>query len=291
MCESSRKYVSSRGLGKSCKFNPFINEKKLDITKINNEKNPTIYVKTINLKNFINNILPNICYPFVLISGDNDDRVPNDIFDKENFLKFINNPLIKHWYCQNFESKHEKVTNLPIGLDYHTLTSRPLWGPIKSCKDQEVELESIIKLSKPFYERKIKCYGNFHFCKHTRISNERHDIPNIIPNELIDYEISPMPPRKKSWENQINYSFIISPPGNGRDCHRTWEGLILGCIVILKTSPMDDLFQDLPVLIINEWTDVNMELLTNTVNEFKNKKFNYDKLLLNYWKEKFNTHD
>ena len=54
---------------------------------------------------------------------------------------------------------------------------------------------------------------------------------------------------------------------------------------------MDDLFQDLPVLIINEWTDVNMELLTNTVNEFKNKKFNYDKLLLNYWKEKFNTHD
>ena len=38
-----------------------------------------------------------------------------------------------------------------------------------------------------------------------------------------------------------NYAFIVSPHRNGLDCHRTWEALVLGCIPIVKTSPIDDL--------------------------------------------------
>ena len=32
------------------------------------------------------------------------------------------------------------------------------------------------------------------------------------------------------------FAFVASPPGNGFDCHRTWEALILGCIVIVQNS-------------------------------------------------------
>ena len=32
------------------------------------------------------------------------------------------------------------------------------------------------------------------------------------------------------------YAFAISPIGKGLDCHRTWESLILGQIVIVQTT-------------------------------------------------------
>ena len=95
-------------------------------------------------------------------------------------------------------------------------------------------------------------------------------------------------PRNKTWENQISYSFVLSPHGNGLDCHRTWEALVLGCIPIVKKSEIDALYEDLPVLIVNNWSDLNQDLLNNTIEQFKNKTFNYNKLSLKYWINKFN---
>ena len=89
------------------------------------------------------------------------------------------------------------------------------------------------------------------------------------------------------------YCFIISPHGNGLDCHRTWEALCLGCIPIVKTSVLDTLFYDLPVLIVNEWSDVSLELLNTTISNYKtkhiSKQFKYDKLLLHYWMDKIKS--
>ena len=99
--------------------------------------------------------------------------------------------------------------------------------------------------------------------------------------------------REQSWTNQTNYTFVISPHGNGLDCHITWEALVLGCIPIVKTSGLDTLYSELPVLIVKEWKDINKELLMETVKQFRNKKFNYDKLQLSFWikkiKEKSNS--
>mmetsp|Transcript_79867 Transcript_79867/g.248998 ORF Transcript_79867/g.248998 Transcript_79867/m.248998 type:complete len:98 (+) Transcript_79867:3-296(+) len=35
-----------------------------------------------------------------------------------------------------------------------------------------------------------------------------------------------------------HYAFLFSPVGNGFDCHRTWEALVLGCIVIAQDNPV-----------------------------------------------------
>ena len=45
----------------------------------------------------------------------------------------------------------------------------------------------------------------------------------------------------------------------------------------------NNLFYDLPVLIVKKWEDITEELLNNTLNDFKQREFNYDKLTLNYW--------
>ena len=47
------------------------------------------------------------------------------------------------------------------------------------------------------------------------------------------------------------------------------------------------MFEDLPVLIVNDWSDINQNLLENTLTKFKNTKFNYDKLLLKYYVDQF----
>jgi hypothetical protein len=120
----------------------------------------------------------------------------------------------------------------------------------------------------------------------TKYGQDRKDAVSQIPSELVYYEPIHIP-RLKSWNTQKEYAFIISPHGGGYDCHRLWEGLALGCIPIVKTSPIDKLYDDLPILIVKEWSDVTMELLIQKIEEFKikelNKEFNYDKLSLQYW--------
>ena len=82
------------------------------------------------------------------------------------------------------------------------------------------------------------------------------------------------------------YTFVLCPFGVGMDCHRTWEALCLGCIPILCAPIFKKLFEELPVLIVNNWKEITEELLNSTIEKFKNLSFNYDKLLLKYWVEK-----
>ena len=58
------------------------------------------------------------------------------------------------------------------------------------------------------------------------------------------------------WEAHRDYAFELSPQGNGLDCHRTWEALILNTIPIVRTSSLDPLYEGLPVVVVAEWADV-----------------------------------
>ena len=48
-----------------------------------------------------------------------------------------------------------------------------------------------------------------------------------------------------TWNKQKDFAFVICPHGGGLDCHRNWEALCLGCIPIVKTSKIDNLYKDL----------------------------------------------
>uniref|UniRef100_A0A6C0B882 Glycosyltransferase n=1 Tax=viral metagenome TaxID=1070528 RepID=A0A6C0B882_9ZZZZ len=64
----------------------------------------------------------------------------------------------------------------------------------------------------------------------------------------------------------------------------------MGSIPIVRSTGMNQLFNELPVLIIERWSDFTQELLDKTMNEFKNKTFNYEKLKLQYWVDMINSH-
>lgn len=51
--------------------------------------------------------------------------------------------------------------------------------------------------------------------------------------------------------------------GAGLDCHRTWESLAMGAIPIVLNNTLLPLYDGLPVMVVNNWTEVNEKLLEN----------------------------
>jgi len=281
-------YVSSRGILKS--YDVFSNTPISSINNMinynkelnNNIDGTVIYLCNSALREFIK-FLSIINYKFIIVSGDSDTTVPDDIFlNLQEFNSFMDNSNLLHWYSQNCVIEHPKLTQIPIGMDYHTLSERNyIWGQQKSPVDQEKEFTNLKITSRPFWERKIKCYSNFHFHFY-KFGQDRKDAIDKIPSDLMFYEEREIL-RIDTWRHQSEYAFVISPHGNGLDCHRTWEALMLGCIVIVKTSGIDPLYSGLPVLIVNDWSDINKKLLEDTIMKYTTTCFNYNKLTLKYW--------
>ena len=305
--ESNNYYVSSRGILKSCDIyskkpisctsllNDYPTIDNNYIIQLHKEKKtiPSLYICGNAIRYFSKYVLPNLNQPFILVTGDCYKDIPLRAFDNEKqFQQFITNKYIVHWYCQNWcISPHNKVTSIPLGLDYHTMTQSNVWGEKMSCQEQEKQIIHTKESSKPFWERIVKGYGNFHFLMTTFHGSDRRNAFQNIPKNIMFYE-EKRTTRKQTWETQRKYAFVISPHGNGYDCHRTWEALILGCIPVVKTSPLDVLFKDLPVLILKDWKELTKQLMEKTIQDFKNKynEFNFQKLSLKYWTNKISNH-
>ena len=298
--ENNCYFVCSRGILKSCTFyspNPISSCSKdinylYNMLKSNKMFNGmSIYVCSDLLKFFVNKIMPYLIYSFVLVSGDSDLCVPKETLSKEETLKLLKSNLLLKWYTQNTRiEKNDKIIQLPIGLDYHTILGNPnvKWHlPEEGILPQQQEeiLINIIKESKPFYERNNKIFVNFTL--NSDRFGQRKLALETISNDLLDIHINFIP-RTQTWKKMSNYTFVLSPTGIGLDCHRTWEALCLGCIPIICVNEFKTLFHDLPVLIVNNWTEITKELLENTIEAFKNRTFNKNKITLQYWSEKIN---
>jgi len=288
-------FVCSRGLLKSCTFHS-LNPKsscnadyKYLVKMLISEKmcnGMSIYVCSDLLKFFVLQILPKIQHNFVLVTGDSDTCVPKDALTNLETATLINNPHLLKWFAQNTQiQRHKKLLQIPIGLDYHTISNDPnhKWkidGEGNLPKDQEEILINFRQQMKPFYERNNLIYVNF------STSNDRFGQRNgafeKLSNSLLFINKS-FTKRTENWENIMKYAFVLSPFGNGMDCHRTWEALCLGAIPIVNAPNFQKMFEDLPVLIVNDWSEVTQELLDKTIEDFKIREFKYEKLTLQYW--------
>jgi hypothetical protein len=231
--------------------------------------------------------------PIILISGDADEhisiqkefegyetkmaqKIPTSVIDS-----IVSSKYIVKWFAQNCLYHHPKVIPIPIGFDYHTFSTKN-----NTPLDQEKQLLELTKDATRFYNRKSAAYTTFHFTLHR---GDRQNAFKNLDKTLVYYEPVQID-RLESWKKQLEYAFVISPFGNGPDCHRTWEALCLGCIPIVKTSPLDDLYEGLPVLIIGEWRDICESLLIETMENMKDAEFLYEKLTLQYWMDTITNH-
>ena len=86
---------------------------------------------------------------------------------------------------------------------------------------------------------------------------------------------------KKYREMLANSAFVLSPPGNGADCHRTWEAIYLGAIPIVLKKYWPFSHVDLPVLVVEDWSEIptmisdTSEWGLKSIDELKSEFLNF----------------
>lgn len=241
-----------------------------------------LYVCTAGIPEFLKQI-HKIQVPVTLISNDSDLSFPGCVINEADFLAVMQNPHINRWFIQNSVCMHPKVHQIPIGLDLHTMETKNTWGHITNSNHQDENIGMIASHSATITNRKIKCYCNFHFRVNTAHGYDRLSALNEINSDLLFLEPK-FTPRFQSHINQSQYAFVISPLGNGLDCHRTWEALILGCVPIVRKSDLCmDVYDKLPILIVEEWKDVTFKLLHQYIQTYDCNNYDFNKLYCSYW--------
>jgi hypothetical protein len=293
-------------------INNFINED--HIVNWINEHGGVLYTRKISN---INNINLSVCKENTIVCLTGYNHIVEHFFNKiinsftnqiilvtletDGFnmkLEQVNHHLIKHWFTWNKPYKHEKVTCFPIGLNYDR---------------QQVTLTKFLDFKTPIKtnERKLLCMNCSLSTSNTRgtllykVLNEWKSFCDIVESipfireymnpSFVDGQIRIMVTHPKCYDLISNYKFILSPQGAGLDCHRTWEALYLDIIPIVLSSSINELYEELPILVIKDWHEITEEFLNEKYNEISMKKEkkeynNMEKMYLSYWLNKINEH-
>ena len=263
---------------------------KKDIIDIINHSTNIIWIRngstsnTLDLQLFANNI-DLLHKPVVLVTTDGDRSVPSS-YNKDIVDKILNNKNITFWYTQNYDRSmiHPKLKHYPIGFDFHTKE----WLINNNINKKQAFMIQTRKQNPTHARISNKIFSDTHFV----IS---HNERTILYNTLKKNKDIVFSDKLKSFEEitkEYNkYNFVLSPRGNGLDCHRTWELFLAGNIVITKTSPLDDMYvhNKLPVVIIKDWNELNIDLINKLkkwyIQYHKYTLFEhiYPKLQLKYW--------
>ena len=187
--------------------------------------------------------------------------------DEERFFK--KPKCIKKWYAINPTVRAPDLIPIPLGLKTHSGVY------LESQYMTEWFCTQILRLQSQ--EKTFKVYCNWNI---TNVA--RNDIVASLIKNNIPYTHDYNQPFNSYIENLAKHKFVLSPPGNGIDCHRTWEALYCGCIPIVLKNKIYDSWNDLPILQVESFESITVSVLSN----FLQKKFYFDKLNIEYWKSK-----
>lgn len=83
------------------------------------------------------------------------------------------------------------------------------------------------------------------------------------------------------------YKFLVSPEGNGIDCHRHYEAIMAGCIPIIEDRPeMRDKYKDLPVLWTTDYSEITRSYLKAKYDTMLKQSYDFSRLFLSAYTEK-----
>ena len=187
----------------------------------------------------------------------------------EQFLPIANHPLVVKWFAQNLMIDHPKVQMLPIGV------ANEMWEHgnltiLMSCIDLATNIPKI----DPVY---------FNFRLHTN-PVQRGMCRNTLAMKGLQWNSDL--PHGVYLMALAHHKFAICPPGNGVDCHRTWEGLYHGTIPILLKSQFTQILQkSFPCILLDTWDDFSEEECIKQYDSLINNKEYHEKLKFSYYKK------
>lgn len=278
-------YVHSEGLREACDFvvdfgtnvrapgRPMLPVRELRPFAARLGAGATVHVKTDRLDKFVAHLLPELRGPVVLVTGDSD--APVDVRHRD----LLAHPKIAHWFAQNclLPEDSPKLTRVPIGLDnpVYTKLEKRLGFALTMLLERtpfdatvtrnDIGDQGALEAVRPTLPapalRPLRVLCTFH-------QNQKlvaPDLRALPPRAKAAAELAANPlchfvprrlPQRDCWRLHGAFTFEASPPGNGADCFRTWEALLLGTIPIVPSTALDPLYRGFPVVIVSSWAEL-----------------------------------
>lgn len=233
--ESSYPYLSGDTYRLACDLDLSLQETFVDLSK----KPNSIFISSGRLSE-LNNYLDSesLNFPQSNLVVHNGDEVGDPVLLEHLSDKF------NRIYCVNWLGNHPKISPIPIGLeniqylrngipgDFDKIRSRAL----SASKDRPIKLLVAFSL-----------HTNPEMRKEALLASRGIPGVRILQNSIHPYEYLELVAQSK---------FVLSPQGNGPDCHRTWEAVYLGAIPIVHESAWPFKSFELPVEQIRSWNEI-----------------------------------
>tara|TARA_R110000824_G_scaffold218435_4_gene405098 strand:+ start:6195 stop:7022 length:828 start_codon:yes stop_codon:yes gene_type:complete len=205
----------------------------------------------------------------VLVTCNGDWCVDEKLFQKKS-------ECVKVWFSQNVDYKHSALFHFPIGLEND-------FGPSKGrYTDYQYLIGNVNSDVNDCYKDKSQLYCNFNVK-----NNVNYRSRALRHLGAIGLDSSH---RRKSYieycEDISKHMFIMSPNGNGIDCHRTWESLYMGSVPVVQSHFMFDGYRNLPIIQVDAVEDINADWIREKVEWYNSSFFSYEELKMSYWLEK-----
>jgi len=198
---------------------------------------------------------------FSLVLHNGDESISNNVWEPlANRFRKISSV--------NFLGSHPSFTPIPIGLENRNYFTNGL------PTDYQKLLKSGVKETA---EREIHILEAFSLHTNPVERGECSKVALKLGSKKLERSTG------SGYRRALTESkYVLSPAGNGIDCHRTWEAMYLGAIPILRREHWPFVSQNLPVLLVDEWADL-LDIDLNDVNIPHNSTWSE-----NFWNSFYN---
>ena len=215
------------------------------IELFNIKENDKVFINLDNFQEFVNLIkLNQPIKKFILITHNSDKVFTQTHF---NYIK----PFVNKVYAINNICTEPNVYTIPIGFRDFPLHTSPI---LQKIKKENVNKEILLYMNFSIntnYRKRMECFNNF--INKSWVTNES--------NRKIE----------EFYLQVAKSKYTLSPEGTGIDCHRIYESMYFDTIPILKTNGMDDFYKTLPIIIVNNWDEINENDLNEKYEFYFNK--------------------
>jgi len=214
------------------------------------EENDMVFLNLDYFEGFMNHILTNKPKnKFILVTQNSDRDFTKNMHDL--ILPFVNKI-----YAINASFQSPFLIKTPLGFN-----------------DQS--MNEIIKIEHQ-EEKPNLIYLNFRVGHH----HERPICFDYFKNlDWVDIETKMNGLERPSATDFYNilktYKYCISPRGAGIDTHRNYECFYLGVIPIVKRNELTDLYEKMPILLVDNWAEITKEFLENSYEKLKSNLDNW----------------
>ena len=166
--------------------------------------------------------------------------------------------------CSEFTHLNDEWVPFPIGMGWSVINYN---GQIKNI---QIGLHNNMVLCAIRTHTDKNRRGNYHI-------NRENIVNTLINNNIHNVELN----FSNYFKELPTYKFVISPEGNGIDCHRHYESLMAGCIPIIEEHPgIREKYAGCPVLYTKDYSEITEDYLKETYTCMLDTVYDFSKLML-----------